>query len=94
MVRNRTEGATPPEETTETTAGSQQTQAEAEPVRTVRYVINRPYSAGETPDIVTASVVGRHEDPDVLDLAYGDTQVQRVRRSNRQEPGTWHEEGA
>lgn len=63
------------------------------PARTVRYVVNRPYSAGEPYDIVTASVVREHEDPSLLDLAHGSNEVQRVRRSDRQEPGTWHQGG-
>lgn len=61
--------------------------------RTVRYVVTRPLSAGEVPEVVTARVVRQHEDPDVLDLAVGDEEVTGVRRSERRhEPGTWHEE--
>lgn len=62
-----------------------------QPASTIRYVIPRPYSAGEHYDIVTADVVKRYEDPDLLDLVYGDTEVTAARRSQRQEPGTWYE---
>jgi hypothetical protein len=63
----------------------------------VRYVVNRPYSAGEAHDVVTARVVKTYdEDPGLLDLAYGPkedaTAVTAACRSDRQEPGTWHGE--
>lgn len=65
----------------------------------VSYVANRPYSAGEPPDIVPARVkrqVGA--DPNILDLIVEgpggeDVEVLNVRRSDRQEPGTWFEGG-
>lgn len=81
-----------------TQADTQQGQTDAAPpspapAHTVRYVVNRPYSAGEPYDIVTASVVKEHDDQNVLDLAYGDQQAEHVRRSDRQEPGTWHQGG-
>lgn len=68
--------------------------------RYVRYVKNRPYSAGEAPEVVTARVRREHEtDADVLDLYVrakdngGEPlEVYGVRRSRRQEPGTWYEE--
>lgn len=68
--------------------------------RTVLYVVNRPYSAGEAPDIVKAQVRKEYEDdPDTLDLTFTDPRTEdaadakRARRSDRQEPGTWHEGG-
>ena len=71
-----------------------------EGVRTVLYVVNRPYSAGEAPDIVKAQVKKEYEDdPDTLDLTFTDPQTEeaaeakRARRSDRQEPATWHEGG-
>ena len=81
---------------------SQQTDGEAGGTaagpRSVFYVVNRPYSAGEAPDIVPARVRREHEgDPDVLDLYIrakdngGEPlDVYGVRRSERQEPGTWY----
>jgi hypothetical protein len=68
-------------------------------VRDVRYVINRPLSAGESPEIVPARIkrqVG--DDPNILDLIVAgpdgkDEEVLNVRRSDRQEPGTWFEGG-
>ena len=63
--------------------------------REVLYVGTRPLSAGESPDIIPARVkrqVG--DDPNVLDLIIigpggEDVEVLNVRRSDRQEPGTW-----
>jgi hypothetical protein len=67
--------------------------------RVVQYVSTRPLSAGEPPDIVPARVkrqVG--DDPNILDLIIvgpggEDVEVLEVRRSDRQEPGTWFEGG-
>lgn len=67
--------------------------------RVVQYVGTRPLSAGESPDIVPARV--KHQvgdDPNTLDLiivgADGENvEVLGVRRSDRQEPGTWYEGG-
>jgi hypothetical protein len=66
-------------------------------VREIQYVVNRPLSAGESPDIIPARIkrqVG--DDPNILDLIVAgpdgkDAEVLNVRRSNRQEPGTWFE---
>jgi hypothetical protein len=73
-------------------------EAEAPPVRTVKYVVNRPYSAGEPHDIVDAEVVHEYEDEDgllrlkLIDPPPGvDADVKRVRRSDRRELGTWFE---
>jgi hypothetical protein len=69
----------------------------AETVRTVAYVVNRPYSAGEAPEIVTARVKREHDNPDVLDLVLvepthgGEAEVKGVRKSDGQALGTWHE---
>lgn len=64
-------------------------------VRSVSYVVNRPYSAGEHFDIITAYVKKEHEDDaDVLDLAVepgAAATFKGVRRSDAREPGTWHE---
>jgi hypothetical protein len=79
-----------------TTAAASEEQAAD--VRTVRYVVNRPYSAGEAPDIVTARVKKEHEDDaEVLDLVIiepghgGEPTVKGVRRSDGREVGTWFE---
>jgi len=75
--------------------------AEETAPRVVRYVVNWPYSAGEHHDIVDAEVVHEHEgEEDVLRLKLLDPpqgveeDVKRVSRSDRQEPGTWHEPSA
>lgn len=67
-------------------------------VRTVQYVVNRPYSAGEAPEIVTARVKKVHDDDeDLLDLVLvepthgGEPEVKGVRKSEGREVGTWHE---
>lgn len=68
--------------------------------RHVRYVKNRPYSAGEAPEVVPARVRREHEtDTDALDLYVrakdngGEPlELYGVRRSERQDPGTWYEE--
>lgn len=81
--------------TADTTAPS----AAAPQARDIRYVGPRPLSAGEPPDIVPARV--KHQvgdDPNTLDLiivgADGeDAEVLNVRRSDRQEPGTWFDGG-
>lgn len=64
--------------------------APREEARTVLYVVNRPYSAGEAPEIVEA-VVKREddEDKDVLDLKVGDETIKGVRRDDRRTPGAW-----
>lgn len=79
------------------TAGAEE--AKAEDVRTVRYVVNRPYSAGEAPDIVDAEVTHEYEDEaDLLRLRLVnpprgvEEDQKRVRRSDRREVGTWFEE--
>lgn len=81
-------------------AGAAVKAAEETPARRVRYVVNRPYSAGEAPDIVDAGVVHEYEgEKDLLRLRLinpprgVDDDVKRVPRSDRREIGTWHEEG-
>jgi hypothetical protein len=76
-------------------------EAEEPAARVVKYVVNRPYSAGEAPDIVDAEVTHEYEDEDgllrlrLVDPPRGvEDDVKRVRRSDRREPGTWFEEGA
>lgn len=73
-------------------------EAEAPAVRTVKYVVNRPYSAGEPLDIVDAEVAHEYEDEeDLLRLKLinpprgVDDDVKRVRRSDQREVGTWFE---
>ena len=65
-------------------------------VRTVKYVVNRPYSAGEAPDIVDAEVVHEYEDEeDLLRLKLinpprgVEEDVKRVRRDDARTLGTW-----
>jgi hypothetical protein len=68
-------------------------------VRDIKYVVSRPLSAGESPDIVPARIkrqVG--DDPNILDLIIEgpdgkDEEVLEVRRSDRQEPSMWFEGG-
>ena len=81
-------------------AGAAVKAAEETPARLVRYVVNRPYSAGEAFDIVDAEVAHEYEgEKDLLRLRLVnpprgvDDDVKRVPRSDRREPGTWHEEG-
>jgi hypothetical protein len=76
-------------------------EAEEPAVRTVRYVVNRPYSAGEVPDIVDAEVTHEYEDEvdllrlKLIDPPRGvDDDQKRVRRSDRRDVGTWFEEAA
>lgn len=76
-------------------------EAEEPTARVVRYVVNRPYSAGEAPDIVDAEVVHEYEDEaDLLRLKLinpprgVDDDQKRVRRSDLRELGTWFEETA
>lgn len=76
-------------------------EAAAPAARVVRYVVNRPYSAGEPFDIVDAQVVHEYEgEEDVLRLELIDPprgveeDQKRVRRSDRREVGTWFEENA
>lgn len=73
-------------------------EAEASAARVVKYVVNRPYSAGEPYDIVDAQVTHEYEDgEDLLRLRLVDPprgvedDVKRVRRSERREVGTWFE---
>ena len=80
--------------------GTAADEAEAPTVRTVKYVVSRPYSAGEHHDIVDAEVTHEYEDEagllrlKLIDPPPGVEEDQkRVRRSDRHEPGTWHEEG-
>lgn len=67
--------------------------------RTVKYVVNRPYSAGEPFDIVDAEVVHEYEDgEDLLRLRLlnpppgVEEDVKRVRRSDDRALGTWFEQ--
>lgn len=73
-------------------------EAEETAARTVKYVVNRPYSAGEHYDIVDAEVTHEYEDEDdllrlkLIDAPAGVEEDQkRVRRSDRREPGMWFE---
>ncbi|HEX8117631.1 MAG TPA: hypothetical protein VF521_10205, partial [Pyrinomonadaceae bacterium] len=75
--------------------------AEESAARTVQYVVNRPYSAGEPYDIVDAEVTHEYEDEDdllrlkLIDPPAGVEEDQkRVRHSDRREPGTWFEVSA
>ncbi|HEX8336079.1 MAG TPA: hypothetical protein VF621_05075 [Pyrinomonadaceae bacterium] len=75
--------------------------AEEPAARTVKYVVNRPYSAGEPFDIVDAQVEHEYEgEEDLLRLRLIDPprgveeDQKRVRRSGRREVGTWFEETA
>lgn len=76
-------------------------EAEAPAGRTVKYVVNRPYSAGEHHDIVDAQVTHEYEEEeDLLRLRLinpprgVEDDVKRVRRSERREVGTWFEPAA
>lgn len=76
-------------------------EAEEPAARVVRYVVNRPYSAGEPPDIVDAEVTHEYEDEDdllrlkLINPPRGvDDDQKRVRRSDLRELGTWFEESA
>jgi hypothetical protein len=76
-------------------------EAEGPAVRTVKYVVARPYSAGESHDIVDAEVVHEYEgEEDVLRLKLidpprgVDEDQKRVRHSDLREVGTWFEEPA
>lgn len=75
-------------------AAEEHAAAKREEPRTVNYVVNRPYSAAEAPEIVQARVKKEHDEKDVLDLVVdgpdGNEQtIKEVRRSDRREPGTW-----
>lgn len=79
-------------------AAAEEAGAEEPAGRIVKYVVNRPYSAGEAYDIVDAEVTHEYEgEEDVLRLRLIDPpsgvedDVKRVRRSDRREPGTWFE---
>jgi hypothetical protein len=70
-------------------------------VRTVKYVVNRPYSAGEPFDIVDAQVAHEYEDEeDLLRLRLinpprgVEEDVKRVRLGDAGAPGTWFDPGA
>lgn len=72
---------------------------EAVEARTVKYVVNRPYSAGEALDIVDAEVTHEYEDGllrlRLINPPRGvEDDVKRVRRSDRREVGTWFEPAA
>lgn len=76
-------------------------EAEASAARVVKYVVNRPYSAGEPLDIVDAEVVHEYEgEEDLLRLRLADPprgvedDQKRVRHSDRREVGTWFEPAA
>jgi hypothetical protein len=59
----------------------------------VSYVVNRPYSAGEHPDIVEATVAKVHDKKvGVVDIEVGGDEEKKtsVGFSERREPGTWH----
>jgi hypothetical protein len=78
-----------------------ESKAEEPAGRSVKYVVNRPYSAGEALDIVDALVVHEYEDEDdllrlkLIDPPRGVEEDQkRVRRSDLREVGTWFEETA
>jgi hypothetical protein len=85
--------------TTKKAAGAAAAEEAAEPTaRVVRYVVNRPYSAGEPFDIVDAEVAHEYEDEDgllrlkLIDPPPGvEADVKRVRRSDLREVGTWFE---
>lgn len=85
--------------TSKRAAGAADTGEAEEPAgRVVKYVVNRPYSAGEAPDIVDAEVTHEYEDEDdllrlkLIDPPRGvDEDQKRVRRSDLREPGTWFE---
>jgi hypothetical protein len=72
-------------------SGAGATASLASTTRTVSYVVNRPYVAGEHPDIVQATVVRETGNPDVLDLKVGDVEFKDVPRSKDYRPGTWVE---
>lgn len=83
---------------TKKAAGAAADEAEEPAARVVKYVVNRPYSAGEAPDIVDAEVTHEYDDEDgllrlrLIDPPRGvDEDVKRVRRSDRCEVGTWFE---
>lgn len=88
--------------TTKKAAGKSAAEEAEEPaVRVVKYVVNRPYSAGEPLDIVDAEVTHEYEDEDgLLRLRLTnpprgvDDDQKRVRHSDRREVGTWFEESA
>jgi hypothetical protein len=76
-------------------------EAEAPPARVVKYVVNRPYSAGEAPDIVDAEVTHEYEDgEDLLRLRLVnpprgvEDDVKRVRRDDARALGTWFDPAA
>lgn len=86
--------------TTKKAAGKSAAEEAEEPAaRVVKYVVNRPYSAGEPLDIVDAEVVHEYEDEDdllrlkLINPPRGvDEDQKRVRRSDLREVGTWFEE--
>jgi hypothetical protein len=81
--------------------GSAAEETEAPAVRIVKYVVNRPYSAGEPYDVVDAEV--KHEYDDEADLLHlklinpprgVEDDVKRVRRSEDRALGTWFDPAA
>jgi hypothetical protein len=83
---------------TKRAAGAAASEAEEPAARVVKYVVNRPYSAGEAPDIVDAEVTHEYEDgADLLRLKLIDPprgveeDQKRVRRSDLRDVGTWFE---
>jgi hypothetical protein len=87
--------------TTKKAAGAAAGEAEGPAARVVKFVVNRPYSAGEHYDIVDAEVTHEDEDEDdllrlkLIDPPRGvDDDQKRVRRSDLREVGTWFEEPA
>lgn len=87
---------------TKKAAGKSAAEETEEPAaRLVKYVVNRPYSAGEPLDIVDAEVVHEYEGEDdllrlkLIDPPRGvDDDQKRVRRSDLREVGTWFEVSA
>ncbi|HEX8499279.1 MAG TPA: hypothetical protein VF659_01715 [Pyrinomonadaceae bacterium] len=83
------------------TAADDKAEAAAPPARLVKYVVNRPYSAGEPADIVDAEVVHEYEDEeDLLRLRLinpprgVEDDVKRVRRDEARTLGTWFDPSA
>jgi hypothetical protein len=76
-------------------------EAEAPAARVVKYVVNRPYSAGEPYDVVDAEVTHEYEDEDdllrlrLVNPPRGvEPDVKRVRRDDSRALGTWFDPAA
>lgn len=96
-ANRRTEDAgsasAPPEETPVPTGPVKRKLSGLESGDKVSFVVNRPYVAGEAPDIVEATVTKMHDKKlGVIDLTVeGDEEKKTsVRYSERREPLTWH----